>query len=158
MPERHSQDTVMRHETLRNMITRDRAKTRHTIVKSETRPRHEKSCLETVSRYDFSCLGLVSLSTLVCLVLALSQDTWVIYKVCKDNKLAYLVHRSIIFDSCVILGMLIKGRYLPITTPTAPKINRHTRRPTVHVRPRVRAYSAGGNARDISTAGRIDRD
>ena len=29
-------------------------------------------------------------------------------KVCNGSKLAYLVHISIIFDSCIILGMLIK--------------------------------------------------
>jgi len=29
------------------------------------------------------------------------------------NKLAYLVHRSIIFDSCIILGMLIKNVMAP---------------------------------------------
>ena len=33
---------------------------------------------------------------------------WVYERGRNDNKLAYLVHRSIIFDSCIILGMLIK--------------------------------------------------
>ena len=50
MPDR---DTVMRHETCRDMETRDAAKTRrYTSVEAEPRLRHEKSCLETVSRQD----------------------------------------------------------------------------------------------------------
>jgi len=47
MPDR---DTVMRHETWRDMETRDRAKTRHTSV--ETEPRPWKPRLEKVSRQD----------------------------------------------------------------------------------------------------------
>jgi len=51
-PDSHSQDTVMRHETWRDMETRDRTKTRHTSIDAEPRPRHEKSCFQTVLRED----------------------------------------------------------------------------------------------------------
>jgi len=53
-------DTVMRHETWRNMETRDRDKTRRTSVETEPRPIHEISRLKTVSSQD-TCLETASL-------------------------------------------------------------------------------------------------
>ena len=61
MPDRDTVKTVMRHETWRDMETRDRAKTRHTSVDTESPPRREKLCRETVAIQDTTCLETPSL-------------------------------------------------------------------------------------------------
>ena len=136
----------------------------------------ERSCTGNVRHRVYhtseSCKTAKPIEMSFALRTVVGPTTTVYERVCNERKLAYLVHRSIIFDSCFILGMLIKdvmpsiifdscltsGMLIKGVTCRLRRTNAHTRRPTVHVRPRVRAYSAGGDARDISTAGRVDRD
>jgi len=65
-------------------------------------------------------------------------------KVCNGSKLVYLVHRSIIFDSCIILGMLIKG----VTCETTPCLN------VLTVMRLIKGWSVNASRHEISRASR----
>jgi len=73
VPDGDTVKTVIRHQTWRDIETRDRAKTRHTSVETESRQRHEKPCLETVSTQD-TCVETPWLSRTCSLTLMWSSS------------------------------------------------------------------------------------